>query len=148
MGVATAIKFAMQKHGLTHEQACLRFWVFDHAGLVTAARDAHQLAPEIRAFARPELELADCTLLEVVHAVKPSALLGLTGAGRVWGDDVLTAMGRIRVSSHPRTPALLSLSLLWLPLLFEDDVAADVVVFVGGCCCCCCCDYCDYCCSC
>jgi malic enzyme len=37
--------------------------------------------------------LVDAPLERVVREAKPSALLGLTGAGRLWDDKVLTAMG-------------------------------------------------------
>ena len=38
--------------------------------------------------------LVDASLATVVHESSPSALLGLTGGGRLWDDAILTAMGR------------------------------------------------------
>jgi len=37
--------------------------------------------------------LVDASLESVVREAKPSVLLGLTGAGRLWDERVLTAMG-------------------------------------------------------
>uniref|UniRef100_A0A7S0RGB6 Malic enzyme n=1 Tax=Pyramimonas obovata TaxID=1411642 RepID=A0A7S0RGB6_9CHLO len=95
LGVANALVRAMVKHGASEAAARQQFYVFDHHGLITAARPPGSLAPSVATFARPKGErLSASSLLEVIEEVKPTALIGLTGAGKMWGADVLAAMGR------------------------------------------------------
>lgn len=92
VGVATMIIRMMMKHGLTHREATSRLYIFDVNGLVTQSRP--DLEDAIRFLAREEdgqVKSGD-PLLDVVKRVKPTALLGLTGAGRLFTDDILTLM--------------------------------------------------------
>jgi hypothetical protein len=57
LGVARALKQAMEKHGLSPEEAAANFHVLDHKGLVTAGRGAN-LDPAV-ANVSPLVSVAD-----------------------------------------------------------------------------------------
>lgn len=93
MGVVRMIAAAMEKQGkLSPQAAASNFWVLDKDGLITQARP-NQL-DYVSRFARPEGEAVreGAGLLEVVKTVKPTVLLGLAGAGRLFTQEVLSAL--------------------------------------------------------
>ncbi|CAM9116094.1 unnamed protein product [Chrysoparadoxa australica] len=85
------ISLAMERHGLTQEEAALNFWVLDQNGLITTARS--DIPEEAAPFARPEADLEGKSLLEIVKHANPGALVGLSGAGRIWDQETLKALG-------------------------------------------------------
>lgn len=116
LGVVNMVKSAMQRllggHSKeTHKKAIDQFWILDKDGLVTKARVG--LASDVEQYAR-DVEEAEgqnslkdsSTLLEVVRAVKPDVLLGLSGVGGLFTQQVLEAM---KDSGCPR-PAIFPLS--------------------------------------
>lgn len=91
MGVTGMIAKGMMAHGFTAEQAASHFWVVDRDGLVTHHRE--RLPPHVQQFARRDKQSKEGEgLLEVVRRVKPTVLVGLSGAGRLFTEDVLRAM--------------------------------------------------------
>lgn len=103
MGVVGMIAKAMQCQGASQEAANDQFWVIDAAGLVTEARP--DLPRHVKPFARDEREHEGKRLLEVVRMVKPTVLLGLSGAGRLFTPEVLR-----EVASHVERPIIFPMS--------------------------------------
>ncbi|KAI5059559.1 hypothetical protein GOP47_0025878 [Adiantum capillus-veneris] len=91
-------------------EASNHFWLIDKMGLVTKER-AH-IDPDAEPFARAAREASfgglreGATVAEVVKAVKPDVLLGLSGVGGIFNQEVLEAM---RESTCPR-PAIFAMS--------------------------------------
>ncbi len=92
VGVATMVVQMMQKHGLSHDEARSRLYLFDVEGLVTQSRD--DLEDPIRYLARDADSVVHDRedLFSVIKKVKPTALLGLTGAGRLFTDEIIKTM--------------------------------------------------------
>ncbi|TVU32111.1 hypothetical protein EJB05_23829 [Eragrostis curvula] len=87
-----------------------QFWVLDKDGLITKGRK--DLDPAVARFARGHSpnEIEDlhegASLVEVVKKVKPHVLLGLSGVGGIFNEEVLKAM---KESDSPR-PAIFAMS--------------------------------------
>ena len=91
-GVTRMLAAGMVKHGLTFEEAAARFFILDKGGLVTTARAGGDIDPVIAPFAKgPEHEGEG--LEAVVRRVRPTGLIGLAGAGRLFTPAVLAAAG-------------------------------------------------------
>jgi len=87
IGVANSIVMCMLKYGITEKDARSRFWFVDNVGLLTNARAAPaanaKLLPGQNSFLQPESStlMEGSSLLHVIKTVKPTVLLGLSGAG-------------------------------------------------------------------
>ncbi|XP_058084251.1 NAD-dependent malic enzyme 59 kDa isoform, mitochondrial [Magnolia sinica] len=105
-----------------------QFWLLDKNGLIT--KDRKDLDPAAAPFARGigpgEIEgLGEgASLLEVVKKVKPHVLLGLSGVGGIFDEQVLKAM---RESDSPR-PAIFAMS---NPTMNAECTAADAFKYAG-----------------
>jgi len=86
-GVTDQLRRAMQKHGLSEEEACRNFWMVDVHGLVTRKRN--NLPPIVARLARPEVELDCIDLAKVVQTGRVTALLGLSGVGGIFTAEVM-----------------------------------------------------------
>jgi len=96
-GVALTIRKAMAiRMGLTMEEASERFYILDKDGLISKDRknlsELERSFYNLKHFARKEADMEGLDVLEVVKRVKPGILIGLTGVGGIFNDDVLTAM--------------------------------------------------------
>ena len=96
-GVALTIRKAMAiRMGLTMEEASERFYILDKDGLISKDRknlsELERSFYNLKNFARKEADMEGMNVLEVVKRVKPGILIGLTGVGGIFNDDVLTAM--------------------------------------------------------
>lgn len=133
LGVLSMAKHAMLRMPGTHKSGELgeghnQFWVLDKDGLITKSRKG--LDPAVARFARgygPE-EVQDlhegASLVEVVKKVKPHVLLGLSGVGGIFNEEVLKAM---KDSDSP-CPAIFAMS---NPTTNAECTSEDVFKHVG-----------------
>lgn len=103
MGVTDFLKIAMVQHGLSEEEARSRFYVIDDKGLVTTARSG--LPAHVETFAQTSTELEGKNILETLKLVKPQVLMGLTGVGGLFTQEILKEFG-----SHHERPILFPMS--------------------------------------
>lgn len=103
IGVATALLNYMKlRCNLSDEEAVKRFWLVDDKGLLTKARAIHsdgspgitKLFPGQDKYLRNEVDMEGKTLYEVVKSVKPTILLGLSGAGGTFTPEICEEMGK------------------------------------------------------
>lgn len=128
-GIADEIWKWMVKDGLNHQEAYDRFWLMDSQGLITTAREDidHFKAP----YARPSTETMDWDseanikdLLEVVHKVKPTILIGTSTVQGAFTKDVITAM-----ASYVDRPIIFPLS---NPLNLVEATPHDIIHWTDG----------------
>ncbi|OBW99572.1 NAD-dependent malic enzyme [Gallibacterium genomosp. 1] len=96
-GMADQISAAMERNGLSREEAKKRVWLIDINGLVTD--DMPNLPNYQQEYARPAAEVADWTrengkigLLEVVKQVKPTILIGTSTDHGAFTEVVINAL--------------------------------------------------------
>merc|ERR1719180_175058 len=94
---------------MTKDQAGSLFNIIDADGLISKSRpklsELEELFPGLSSFAKTDSSLEGLTLLETVKNVKPTILIGLSGVGGLFSDDVLSAMGETT-----KTPVIFPLS--------------------------------------
>jgi malate dehydrogenase (oxaloacetate-decarboxylating)(NADP+) len=90
VGIANLIATAMQKDGLSPEEARRRCWLVDSQGLVVAGRG--KLAPHKLPYAHEHAPVAGFG--EAVEALRPTAIIGVSGQPGVFDHAVLEAMAR------------------------------------------------------
>lgn len=100
-GIARLLVGAMEREGLTSDEARGRIWLIDTGGLVVASRA--DLAPHKRPFAHAHPQVTE--LVETVDKVRPTALVGVSGQGGAFTEPVLRAMAR-----HSDRPVVFALS--------------------------------------
>jgi malate dehydrogenase (oxaloacetate-decarboxylating)(NADP+) len=101
LGIATMVKAAMVEQGLSPEQARERCWLLDTQGLLVAGRTGlpeHKLP-----HAQPREPLAG--LPEAIAALQPTVLIGASGVGQLFSQEVLTEL-----ASHCERPVVFALS--------------------------------------
>ena len=96
-GMADQISAAMERNGLSREEAKKRVWLIDINGLVTD--DMPNLPNYQQDYARPAAEVADWTrengkigLLEVVKQVKPTILIGTSTDHGAFTEEVVKSL--------------------------------------------------------
>eukprot|EP00667_Euglena_gracilis_P005883 EG_transcript_5925 len=102
-GVADTIKAAMVRNGMTEAQAKNCFYFVDSKGLVTTARPG-PLETHKASYARSDMP-PTTSLLAVVQAVQPTALIGLSAVPDAFTKPVVTAMAK-----SSRRPIIFALS--------------------------------------
>jgi malate dehydrogenase (decarboxylating) len=93
VGVSGMILKMLKRHGLSHSEATKRLFLFDIEGLVTKSR-GDTVDKNVLEMAREPDEIArdKADLLSVIKAAEPTVLIGLTGSGGLFSDDVIRAM--------------------------------------------------------
>lgn len=93
IGIAEALCRAMQQEGLSEEEALKNFYICDMNGLLTAQTE--NVNPQQARFARARTDLDNgLPLLEVVKQVRPDILLGVSGQGGLFTDELLQEMAQ------------------------------------------------------
>ena len=101
VGAADLLTTALRREGLGEADARRRSWFFDREGLLVAARTGLPAYPLPYAHTHPP----EPDLLAAVRALRPTALVGLSGQGGLFTERVLRAMGE----SNPR-PIIFAMS--------------------------------------
>jgi len=92
--------------GMTAAEAASRFWLVDQFGLLTD--DRTDLQPEQQPFARPGSDAeAGTPLLEAVKLAQPTCLLGVSGVGGIFTDEVLAV---VNAANAERPPVIMPMS--------------------------------------
>jgi malate dehydrogenase (oxaloacetate-decarboxylating) len=115
LGIAELLRRALVAAGLSDREARQRFYAVDKDGLVIEGMDG--LTKERSAFARKRRETRDWRrdeggigLLEVVRRARPTVLLGVSGQGGAFAEDVVRAMAEGLLQEEISRPVILPLS--------------------------------------
>lgn len=97
IGIASLITLALMREGIPEEEARRKCWFVDSRGLVYKGRAnvsnakapfAHEVTPEVQA-------IANAGLLEVVKALKPTGLIGVSTIRGSFSEDIIREMGSL-----------------------------------------------------
>lgn len=106
-GVATYIAQVMKETGASDEEVHNCFYLIDSKGLVTTSRgdvlESHKVP-----WARKDIDSKTnhlASLLEVVKAIQPTAIIGLSGQGGVFTEQIVREMAK-----HQKKPIIFPLS--------------------------------------
>ena len=102
LGVVDCLNYAMQREGTSPQAAGRQFYLIDAKGLIGQGRE--QYSSNQADYARDDLPNG-MKLEEVVRAVKPDVLLGLSGVGKTFTEATIRAM-----AEHVPRPIVFPLS--------------------------------------
>ncbi|MEW2302827.1 NAD-dependent malic enzyme [Streptomyces sp. NPDC006655] len=131
IGIADQLRDAMVADGLTAEEAGARIFAVDRYGLLTD--DQEDLRDFQTRYARPAAEVADwhrdekvggIALAEVVDRVRPTVLIGTSGQGGAFSEDIVRTM-----AAHAERPIILPMS---NPTDLAEAVPADLLAWTDG----------------
>ncbi|NXO01726.1 MAON protein, partial [Rhinopomastus cyanomelas] len=88
MGIAHLILMAMEKEGISREDAIKKIWMVDSKGLIVKGRSHLNHEKEIFAQDHPSVN----TLEEVVQKVKPTAIIGVAAVAGAFTEKILKDM--------------------------------------------------------
>jgi len=91
LGVCNGIVWAMVENGLTPDQAMNQFWLVDKDGLLGQTRG--NLSKAQYPFARKD-QPNGLSLFDVVKRAKPTILLGLSGVGATFTEEIIREMAK------------------------------------------------------
>ncbi|MFF5548767.1 NAD-dependent malic enzyme [Streptomyces olivaceoviridis] len=132
IGVADQLRDALIAEGLSAEQATARFWCVDRYGLLTTDQ-GNQLRDVQKPYARPAAEvdgwrrdenLPGIPLDEVVRRIRPTILIGTSGQGGSFTEELVREMAR-----HTERPIILPMS---NPTDLAEATPADLLDWTGG----------------
>jgi len=93
VGIANLIVSAMEAEGLSHQEAVGRVFLVDSKGLVVKNRPGAPLAHHKLGYAH-EMEPIT-SLIDVINAVKPTALIGVSTIPNAFDEEVCKTMARM-----------------------------------------------------
>ncbi|KAF7687775.1 NAD-dependent malic enzyme, mitochondrial isoform X1 [Silurus meridionalis] len=93
LGIANLIVMAMMEEGLSQTEARKKIWMFDKDGLLVQGRSQSTDSNQ-EAFVHPSPGDVK-SFLDAVNVIKPTAIIGVAGAGRLFTHDVVRAMGSL-----------------------------------------------------
>ncbi|XP_075273271.1 NADP-dependent malic enzyme, mitochondrial [Opisthocomus hoazin] len=88
MGIAHLILMAMEKEGISREDAIKKIWMVDSKGLIVKGRSHLNHEKEVFAQDHPSVN----TLEEVVQKVKPTAIIGVAAVAGAFTEKILKDM--------------------------------------------------------
>ncbi|MFF3334036.1 NAD-dependent malic enzyme [Streptomyces sp. NPDC002888] len=131
IGIADQLRDAMVADGLSAQEATDRVWAVDRHGLLT--EDQKDLRDFQTHYARRTAEVADwrhddslggIPLAEVVDRVRPTVLIGASGQGGAFTEEIVRAL-----AAHTERPIVLPLS---NPTRLAEAVPADLLAWTDG----------------
>ncbi|MFF4962365.1 NAD-dependent malic enzyme [Streptomyces sp. NPDC001222] len=131
VGVADQLRDALIAAGLSPRQAAARIWAVDRHGLLTQGqrgmRDFQmryaRRAGEVAGWRRDD-EVDGIPLAEVVERVRPTVLIGTSGQGGAFTEEIVRTM-----AAHARRPLILPMS---NPTRLAEAVPADLLAWTDG----------------
>ncbi|XP_064794397.1 NAD-dependent malic enzyme, mitochondrial [Oncorhynchus masou masou] len=122
LGIANLITMSMVEKGLTQDEARKKIWMFDKDGLLVKGRSqetdsnqeafVHESPGDVQSF------------LDAVNVIQPTAIIGVSGAGRLFTHDVLKKMGTLN-----KRPIIFALS---NPTTKAECTAEDAYTLTDG----------------
>ncbi|XP_035513819.1 NAD-dependent malic enzyme, mitochondrial [Morone saxatilis] len=109
LGIANLIVMAMMERGMTQADARKKIWMYDKHGLLVKDRPQETDSNQ-EAFVHDSPGSVQ-SFLDAVNTIKPTAIIGVSGAGRLFTHDVLRSMGTLNerpiifALSNPTTKA-------------------------------------------
>jgi len=100
-GVLLTIRNAItRRYGSDNVEAGKKFYILDERGLITKARsnlmELEENFYDLSTFAEDDTSMEGMGLLDVVKAVKPNILIGLSTCGGLFSDEILTTVNEGR----------------------------------------------------
>lgn len=123
LGVCEAIVQAMESEGATPGDARAQFYLVDENGLLGRGRDMTRDSHARRQFQRTDLPTG-LSLKDVVAKVKPTVLLGLSGQGGLFKEDVIREMAK-----HVDQPVVFPMS---NPSAFSECTPKEAFEWTSG----------------
>ncbi|XP_066509930.1 NAD-dependent malic enzyme, mitochondrial-like isoform X2 [Hoplias malabaricus] len=94
LGIANLIVMAMVEEGMSQAEAQRKIWMFDKYGLLVQGRE-EDMDTNQEAFVHPSPGEGVKSFLDAVNVLKPTAIIGVAGAGRLFTHDVIKTMGSL-----------------------------------------------------
>jgi malate dehydrogenase (oxaloacetate-decarboxylating) len=133
IGVADLIREVMIDEGLSAEEATRRFWCLDLHGLLTSDMGDRlqdyqatyaRPAAEVKSWKRDAADASTIGLAEVIRQVRPTMLIGASGAAGAFTESIVRQMAR-----HAERPIIFPLS---SPAPFAEATPADLIAWTDG----------------
>ncbi|MET8246353.1 NAD-dependent malic enzyme [Streptomyces sp. NPDC005202] len=131
IGIADQLRDALVADGLTAREATARIWAVDRQGLLTEGQEGlrdfqvrYARRPAEVADWRRDGQLGGIPLAEVVERVRPTVLIGTSGQGGAFTEEIVRTM-----AAHARRPIILPMS---NPTDLAEAVPADLLAWTDG----------------